>query len=102
MNALKPNDPAEMAAVSIPSAAVFPDLEDCRSKRTTFKQRSAREWLMTLMPYRDASYVRSFTELAITAVPLVITPTRLPREVKSDASEGSASMSRQGYATPGE
>ena len=37
-----------------------------------------------------------------TAVPLVTTPTRLPREVYSAASEGSSSMARQAYATPGE
>ena len=37
-----------------------------------------------------------------TAVPLVTTPTRLPRAVYSAAQAGSAWMSRQGYATPGE
>src|SRR5438445_12460907 len=37
-----------------------------------------------------------------TAVPLVTTPTRLPRDVYSYASLGSAWMSRHGYATPGE
>ncbi|EWS64176.1 hypothetical protein Y695_02581 [Hydrogenophaga sp. T4] len=31
-----------------------------------------------------------------TAVPLVITPTRLPRAVYSEARDGSASMARQG------
>jgi len=31
-----------------------------------------------------------------TAVPLVMTPTRLPREVNSAASDGSRSMSRHG------
>jgi len=37
-----------------------------------------------------------------TAVPLVITPTRLPRAVSELASPGSATMASQAAATPGE
>ncbi len=37
-----------------------------------------------------------------TAVPLVMTATRLPRAVYSRASEGSAAIASQGAATPGE
>ena len=37
-----------------------------------------------------------------TAVPLVITPTRLPREVSRAASAGSATIALHASATPGE
>jgi hypothetical protein len=37
-----------------------------------------------------------------TAVPLVMTPTRLPREVRAAASTGSATIASQAAATPGE
>jgi hypothetical protein len=37
-----------------------------------------------------------------TAVPLLITPTRLPREVYLKAFSGSLTISSQGAATPGE
>ena len=37
-----------------------------------------------------------------TAVPLVITPTRLPRAVTAAAIDSSSTMASQAYATPGE